>query len=46
MKNILFTSTEKAESAGYIWNTLSGLIMAGQSVLLLRSEERRVGKEC
>ncbi len=35
MKNILFTSTEKAESAGYIWNTLSGLIMAGQSVLLL-----------
>ncbi len=35
MKNLLFTAPEKAESAGYIWNTLSGLIMAGQSVLLL-----------
>ena len=35
MKNLLFTSPEKAESGGYIWNTLSGLIMAGQSVLLL-----------
>ena len=35
MKNLLFTAPEKAESNGYIWNTLSGLIMAGQSVLLL-----------